>query len=181
MLIDANELRERLEKAMRELTALRDDRAIEDHEYLRLSGKVAGIKRALSYIADAERAPATDDLCPRCAGKGGEHTCDALGQPLGPPEGAPTRALTGGLRMETRPIPTSGLVLPTGDGEVFVDYATLEALTEVSATDLAFEFVQGPYVDHDAAKALVAAGLARQSTRGSYYGTDALKALLLHL
>lgn len=82
------------------------------------------------------------------------------------------------LRLTKRMVEKTGIVLPAEGGEVFIDYETLEALSEVSSTDLAFGLVQAPFVPHHAAQALVAAGLARQSTRGSYYGTDALTAFL---
>lgn len=86
----------------------------------------------------------------------------------------------GGPRIETRPIPTLGLVLSHGGGEVFVRWEIIEDLAEIASMDRAFGFDGGPYVDPDAARALMAAGLAGKSARGSLYGTDALRALVQH-
>jgi hypothetical protein len=82
-----------------------------------------------------------------------------------------------GPHLATRMVERTGLVLPCGDGEVFIHYETLEALTEVSVYDLVFGF-EGPFVDPIAGQALVDAGFAARGARGGYYATDALKAFL---
>jgi hypothetical protein len=90
---------------------------------------------------------------------------------------APEAPEPDGPHLATRMVARTGLVLPCSDGEVFIHYETLEALTEVSAYDLVFGF-EGPFIDPIAGQALVEAGFAAQGARGGYYATDALKAFL---